>query len=113
MLAPFLAFDFALVGTNATHVTEASLVLIMLSRVTFDFIHLSILFLKYFTSFLSSLFFFKRLVSQDIEVEQASNCEEYGIDNKSSYKVDTYFLPTSQGLAIFSIDPLTHVMSSH
>ena len=27
LFAPFLAFDFALVGTNATHVTEISLIL--------------------------------------------------------------------------------------
>jgi hypothetical protein len=46
------------------------------------------------------MFFFKMLVSQDIEVEQASICEEHGIDNKSSQKVDTFFFPTSQGLAI-------------
>ena len=81
---------------------------IKLSRVTFDFVHLSILLLKYFTSFLSSLFSFKRLVSQDIEVEQAFNCEEYGIDNKLSQKVDTCFLSTPQGLATFcnwSFDP--------
>jgi len=50
ILAPFFAFDFALVGTNATHVTEVFfLFLIMLLRVTFDFVHLSIFFLKYFT----------------------------------------------------------------
>ena len=29
----------------------------------------------------------KRLVSQDIEVEQASMCEEHGISNKSSQEV--------------------------
>jgi hypothetical protein len=39
------------------------------------------------------------LVSQDIEVEQASICEEHGIANKSSQEVDTFFLLTSQGLA--------------
>jgi len=48
ILAPFFAFDFALVGTNATHVTEVFF-FIMLSRVTFDFVHLSIFLLKYFT----------------------------------------------------------------
>ena len=45
----FLTFDFALVGTNATHVTKLLWFLIMLSSVTFDFVHLSILLLKYFT----------------------------------------------------------------
>ena len=45
------------------------------------------------------MFSFKMLVSQDMEVEQASICEEHGISNKSSQEVDTCFLPTSQGLA--------------
>jgi hypothetical protein len=40
------------------------------------------------------------LVSQDIEVEQASICEEHGIANNSSQEVDTCFLPTLQGLVI-------------
>ena len=48
------------------------------------------------------------LVSQDVEVKQASICEENGISNKSSQEVDTCFLSTSQGLATFynlSFDP--------
>ena len=61
--------------------------------------YLSILLLNFFTSLLSSLFSFKRLVSQDIEVKQASIYEEHCIANKSSQEVDTCFLPTSHGLA--------------
>ena len=54
--------------------------------------------LNFFTSLLSSLFSFKRLVSQDIEVEQAFNFDEHGISNRSSQEVDTCFFPTLQEL---------------
>jgi hypothetical protein len=49
------------------------------------------------------LFSFKRLVSQDIEVEQVFICEEHGISNKSLQEVDTCFFPTSQKLVTCSV----------
>ena len=80
-----LSFSFsfplghALVESNATHITIASFVAQHVLEGDFGVVAPL------------SLFSFKRLVSQDKEVEQASICEEHGISNKSSQEVDTCY----------------------
>jgi hypothetical protein len=103
LLHLLFSFSFTLchllVEAKATLVTILSLICQYMLEGGFGVVASLYLLLNFFTSLLSSLFSFKRLVSQDIKVEQAFICEEHGISNKSSQEVDTCFLPTSQGLA--------------